>query len=91
MPAAAVIRKVLALSGFIGFKGSVGGSVSVQLNVGAHHRPAARTAGLECVEGWRNSWCSGEMLRYHEELRLRRQLAVSLLTLKLESAGIEQD
>ena len=28
VPAAAVIRRVQALSGFIGFKGSVGGSVS---------------------------------------------------------------
>ena len=36
-------------------------------------------------------WCSGEMLRYHEELRLRRQLTGAQLTLKLESAGIEQD
>ena len=52
---------------------------------------AARTAGLECAESGRNLWCSGEMLRYHEELRLRRQLAVALLTLKLEGAGIEQD
>ena len=39
----------------------------------------------------RNSWCSGEMLRYHEELRLRRQPTRPLLTLKLEGAGIEQD
>ena len=31
MPAAAVIRKVRALSGFIGFKGSVGRRLSVQL------------------------------------------------------------
>ena len=54
-------------------------------------RLAARTGGLECAEGRRNSWCSGEMLRYHEELRLRRQLTVTLLTLKHEGAGIEQD
>ena len=32
-----------------------------------------------------------EMLRYHEEPRLRRQLTSPLLTLKLEGAGIEQD
>ena len=32
-----------------------------------------------------------EMLRYDEELRLRRQPAVAQLTLKLESVGIEQD
>ncbi len=54
-------------------------------------RLAARTGGLECAESRRNSWCSGEMLRYHEELRLRRQLTVAQLTLMLESVGIEQD
>ena len=35
--------------------------------------------------------CSGEMLRYHEELRLRRQPAKLQLTLRLESVGIKQD
>ena len=52
---------------------------------------AVGTGGLEYTQGWWNSLCSGEMLRYDEELRLRRQLAVALLTLKLESVGIEQD
>ena len=52
---------------------------------------AARTGSLECAQRRRNSSCSGEMLRYDEELRLRRQLAGAQLTLKLESAGIEQD
>ena len=52
---------------------------------------AARTGELECGCGMRNLWGSGEMLRYHEELRLRRQHARPLLTLKLEGAGIEQD
>ncbi len=56
-----------------------------------NRRSAARTGLLEFAEGRRNSWCSGEMLRYHEEPRLRRQLSVALLTLKLEGAGIEQD
>ena len=91
MPAAAVIRKVRALSGFIGFKGSVGGIVSQPLNSGAQPRSAVETVVLECTRGRWNSWCSGEMLRYHEELRLRRQLSVASLTLKLEGAGIEQD
>ena len=36
---------------------------------------AVDTGCLEYSRGRRNSWCSGEMLRYHEELRLRRQLA----------------
>ena len=52
---------------------------------------AARTGELECGCGMRNLWCSGEMLRYNEELRLRRKLTVAQLTMKLESAGIEQD
>ena len=52
---------------------------------------ASDTVRLECSCGRRNVWCSGEMLRYHEELRLRRQLTRLLLTLMLESVGIKQD
>ena len=91
MPAAAVIRKMRALSGFIGFKGSVGGLLSQRSNVVAQPCQAVETVSLESAQGTWNSWCSGEMLRYHEELRLRRQLTGAQLTLKLESAGIEQD
>ncbi len=81
-----------ALSGFIGFKGSVGGLLSQRSNVVAQPcQIAVETVSLESAQGTRNSWCSGEMLRYHEELRLRRQLTGAQLTLKLESAGIEQD
>ena len=91
MPAAAVIRKVRALSGFIGFKGSVGGSVSQPLNRRAQPCTAVETTFLECTRGRWNSRCSGEMLRYLEELRLRRQLTGVQLTLRLEGAGIKQD
>ena len=91
MPAAAVIRKVQALSGFIGFKGSVGGRLSQRLNVSAQQWHAVDTGGLEYTQGWWNSSCSGEMLRYDEELRLRRQPSGVRLTLRLESAGIKQD
>ena len=80
-----------ALSGFIGFKGSVGGPLSQRSNVSAQHWHAVDTGGLEYTQGWWNSSCSGEMLRYDEELRLRRQPAVAPLTLMLESVGIEQD
>ena len=80
-----------ALSGFIGFKGSVGGLLSQRLNVIAQHWHAVDTGGLEYTQGWWNSLCSGEMLRYDEELRSRRQLAGPRLTLKLEGAGIKQD
>ena len=80
-----------ALSGFIGFKGSVGGPLSQRLNVSAQHWHAVDTGGLEYTQGWWNSSCSGEMLRYDEELRLRRQPSGVRLTLRHESVGIEQD
>ena len=80
-----------ALSGFIGFKGSVGGLLSQRSNVVAQPCQAVETVSLESAQGTWNSWCSGEMLRYHEEPRLRRQPAKPPLTLRLESAGIKQD
>ena len=91
VPAAAVIRRMRALSGFIGFKGCVGGSLSQWLNCGAQPRIAIETGLLEWVRSTRNAWCSGEMHRYHAELRLRRQRTGAQLTLKHESVGIEQD
>ena len=91
VPAAAVIRKMRALSGFIGFKGSVGGLLSQRSNVRAQPWHAVETGGLEFTQGRWNLSCSGEMLRYDEELRLRRQPSGVLLTLRLESAGIKQD
>ena len=64
---------------------------SQPLNGPAQPGLAVETGVLGFTKGRRNSWCSGEMHRYHEELRLRRQLTAVLLTLMLESAGIEQD
>ena len=52
---------------------------------------ASDTVSLEYSCGSRNVWCSGEMLRYHTEHRLRRQLSKLLLTLMHESVGSEQD
>ena len=80
-----------ALSGFIGFKGCAGGALSQRSNVGAQPRPAVETGVLETDRGRRNARCSGEMHRYHAELRLPRQLARADLTLMHESVGIEQD
>ncbi len=81
-----------ALSGFIGFKGSVGGQSSQRSNGAAQPRNSAvETGSLEYAQGTWNSWCSGEMLRYHEELRSRRHCTGALLTLRLEGAGIKQD
>ena len=91
VPAAAVIRRMRALSGFIGFKGCVGGRLSQWLNREAQLHPAIETGFLEWKRGMRNAWCSGEMHRYHAELRLRRQHTGIQLTLKHESVGIEQD
>ena len=91
VPAAAVIRRMRALSGFIGFKGCVGGLLSQRLNVGAQPRPAVETDSLELQRSMRNAQCSGEMHRYCAELRSRRQRASCILTLRHESAGIEQD
>ena len=91
VPAAAVIRRMRALSGFIGFNGCVGGKLSQWSNREAQPRPAVETVVLERMSSMRNAWCSGEMLRYHAELRLRRQHAGIYLTLRHESVGIEQD
>ena len=52
---------------------------------------ASDTVSLEYSCGRRNVWCSGEMLIYHTEHRLRRQLSKLLLTLMHESVGSEQD
>ena len=50
-----------------------------------------KTGELECKRGRRNVMCSGEMLRYVTEPRLRRQLTSMQLTLRHESVGIKQD
>ena len=91
VPAAAVIRRMRALSGFIGFKGCAGGLLSQRSKPGAQPRPAVETGSLELERSMRNARCSGEMHRYRAELRLRRQHAGSTLTLRHESVGIEQD
>ncbi len=58
---------------------------------GLNLETAVDTGMLEYGCRWRNVWCSGEMHRYHAELRLRRQRTGALLTLRHESVGIEQD
>ena len=51
VPAAAVIRRGRALSGFIGCKACVGGFVSLRLKPGAQLRFALETASLEYGRG----------------------------------------
>ena len=85
VPAAAVIRRERALSGFIGRKARVGGPSSGVSNPGAQPLAGPRTGGLECGRGRWNSQCSGEMRRYWEEHRWRRQPSGPPLTLRRES------
>ena len=51
VPAAAVIRRERALSGFIGCKACVGGLLSLRFNPGAQLRLALETDLLECGRG----------------------------------------
>ena len=91
VPAAAVIRRGRALSGFIGRKARVGGPESRGCNAGAQPPPAPDTAGLGSRRGRRNSRCSGGMRRYREEHRWRRRPSGRRPTLRRESRGSEQD
>ena len=51
VPAAAVIRRGRALSGFIGCKACVGGFLSLRFNPGAQLRSALETGSLEYGRG----------------------------------------
>ena len=55
VPAAAVIRRGQALSGIIGRKECVGGTLSAGFKAMAQPLFALRTGGLECRRGKRNS------------------------------------
>ena len=85
VPAAAVIRRGQALSGFIGRKARVGGLLGRELNPGAQPPPAPDTGRLESGRGRGNSKCSGGMRRYLEEHRWRRRPSGPRLTLRRES------
>ena len=75
VPAAAVIRRERALSGFIGRKERVGGLSSGISNPRAQPPAGSRTGRLEFGRGRRNSPCSGEMRRDGEEHQWRRRPA----------------
>ncbi len=91
VPAAAVTRGAQALFGIIGRKGRVGGLVVRCESPGLNPGRAFETARLEYGRGERNSWCRGEIRRYQEEHRWRRQLSGPILTLRREGVGSEQD
>jgi hypothetical protein len=52
---------------------------------------SVETVWLESGRGEWNSRCSGEMRRYREEHPWRRRLSGTVLTLRRESVGSEQD
>ena len=91
VPAAAVIRRGRALSGFIGRKARAGGLPSGISNPRAQPPAGSRTGRLEYGRGGWNSQCSGGLRRYWEEHRWRRQSSGPELTLRRESWGSEQD
>ena len=91
VPAAAVIRRGRALSGFIGHKGRVGGVLSQMLKAPAQPVFAFETEMLEDSRGKRNSQWSGEMRRDLKEYRWRRRPPGQILTLRCESVGSKQD
>ena len=67
MPAAAVIRKMRALSGFIGFKGSVGGPPNAGLPwelgvLNVHKEGGIRGVAVKCLDITKNSDCEGSLL-----------------------------
>ena len=85
VPAAAVIRRGRALSGFIGRKARVGGRAGGGSNPGAQPRAAPRTARLGSGRGGWNARCSGGMRRYRAEHRWRRRPSGPAPTLRRES------
>ncbi len=90
VPAAAVIRRVRALSGIIGRKELVGVCCVGSENSGLNPEPAFDTGRLEGCRGERNSWWSGGMRRYQEEHQWRRRFSGHFLTLRSESVGSKQ-
>ncbi len=78
VPAAAVIRRGRALSGFIGRKALVGGPLGRESNPGAQPPPAPDTGGLslvgeggipsvavECADIWKNTGGEGGLLGHN--------------------------
>ncbi len=79
MPAAAVIRRIRALSGFIGFKGCVGGKISQPVKVcgstvklqlilfflSVHKVGGIRGVAVKCLDITKNSDCEGSLPGYN--------------------------
>ncbi len=56
-----------------------------------NHNIVINTGSLDYSGGRRKSWCSGKMINYQEELRLRRQPTKLPMTMMLKSVGIKQE
>ncbi len=92
MPAAAVIRRVQALSGVTGRKElRRWTSKRIVKFDGSTVQTIIRTA---CLENGRGNWnflCRSEIRRYKKEHQWRRQITGPFLTLRHESVGSEPD
>ena len=92
MPAAAVIRRVQALSGVTGRKELRRWFVKrIVKSDGSTVQTIIRTGKLENGRGNWNFLCRSEIRRYKEEYRWRRQVTGSSLTLRHESVGSKRD
>jgi hypothetical protein len=92
VPEASVIRRVQALSGFTGRKGFRRRFVKLYLKYwGSTPDTGYNTGKLESVRGNWNSRCRGEIRRYREERRSRKQVSRTVLTLRDESLGSKRD
>ena len=91
VPAAAVIRRGRALSGFIGRKARVGGPAGRGSKRGLNPPKPPEPPRLGSGRGGWNTRCSGGMRRYRVEHRWRRRPSGPRPTLRRESWGSEQD
>ena len=92
MPAAAVIRRVQALSGVTGRKELRRWFIkSIVKAGGSTIQPIIQTDRLESSRGNWNFLCRSEIRRYKKEHQWRRQVTGLFLTLRHESVGSEPD
>ena len=92
MPAAAVIRRIRALSGVTGRKELRRRFVKrIVKSGGSTIQAIIQTGKLESGRGNWNFLCRSEIRRYKKEHRWRRQVTGPFLTLRHESVGSEPD
>ena len=92
MPAAAVIRRIRALSGVTGRKELRRWSNKrIVKSGGSTIQTVIQTVKLENSRGNWNFLCRSEIRRYKKEHQWRRQVTGPFLTLRHESVGSEPD